>query len=76
VITKYVGLFCVSPTCGKFNVLTTYEVERLEQVAASCRPLPLRLTCNDCGDSRIHPDEGVAHALSPDGAEPQYPNRR
>jgi len=75
-ITKYVGLFCANPKCGKFTVLTTYEVERLEQVAATCRPLPLKLVCHHCGNSRIHHDDEIAHSLSPDGKEPQYPNRR
>ena len=75
-ITKYVGLFCANPACGKFCVLTTYEVERPEQVAAGLTLLPLSHTCNYCGDIRYYPDEEIAHALSPDGVEPQYPNKR
>jgi hypothetical protein len=75
-ITKYVGVFCVEPKCGRFNVLTTYQVERPEQIATDCRLFPVPLVCNYCGGSCYHLDEAIAHALSPDGKEPQYPNRR
>jgi hypothetical protein len=77
-LTKYVGVFCVSLKCGKFNVLTTYEVERPEEIGTDCR---FRLedenpfACGYCGDKCYHTDDVIVHSTSPEGANPQYPHR-
>jgi 5-methylcytosine-specific restriction endonuclease McrA len=74
-ITKYVGVFCVSPKCGRFNVLTKYEVARAEQIGTDCRLWPEEYSCVYCGDRCFHRDDVIVHSLSLDGREPQYPHR-
>jgi hypothetical protein len=74
-ITKYVGVFCVS--CGKFNVLTTYQVERPEQLGTDCSlEGEDEYACLYCGYKCYYLDDAIAHTFSPDGAEPQYPKKR
>jgi len=76
-VTMYVGVFCVSPKCGKFNVLTQYEVERPEQIGTDFRfPLDEEpFACGYCGNECYHRDDVIAHSTSPDGGSPQYPHR-
>jgi hypothetical protein len=80
-ITKYVVVRCAH--CKQFmrqrghdGSYITYEVENPEIIGVEFDIYPSRkLECQHCGDVRAYSQKDVAHSISPDGTDPQYPHR-
>ena len=73
-VTKYVGVFCAR--CKRFLVVSTHQVERPEMIGAHLDLSPVtNLRCDSCDFACGYRMEDVAHSLSLDGSQPQYPNR-
>jgi hypothetical protein len=53
----------------------TYEVERPEIIGVNFEISSAPLRCQHCGDVRAYSQEDVAHSVSPEGTDPQYPHR-
>jgi hypothetical protein len=74
-VPKYVGVFCVR--CKRFIVLGSHEVERAEIIGTdfgitSAPEIP----CRHCGEVCAYSQEDVAHSISPEGTDPQYPDKQ
>jgi hypothetical protein len=73
-VTKYVGVFCVR--CRRFLVQASHQVECPEIIGAdfdvSSGPV---FPCLHCGEVCTYSQKDVAHSISPEGTDPQYPHR-
>ena len=69
----YVGVFCGG--CGRFTPVHSYESNQARHFASDVDIGEDPIRCRHCGDFRPYLAPAVAHSLSPDGREPQYPNR-
>ncbi len=74
--TKYYGVFCRD--CGRFKHLGNYEAKYPEEIGSHFtldHPTELQCTNPECGRTSVYQQSDIAHSVSPDGKEPQYPHR-
>lgn len=75
-LDKYYGVFCANHSCRRFIVRGAYRVHRPEEIGVHLTLEHLtEFRCPKCGNISAYQQSDVAHSISPDGTEPQYPHR-